>query len=123
MARNCPVASARSWTDGPPEAPGTWRSTLATRETHEETAYSLNQPGRILDVLEQCMADRLDPGPHGRSGWSSAPYLGNDLERHFGIRAPMPVIERALRDMCKRRHVQMMLDDAGVLWYRLVVKG
>lgn len=89
----------------------------------EETAYSLNQPGRILHVLERCMADRLEPGPHARSGWSSAIHLGNDLERFFGIRASIPVIERALRDMCKRRRAQMMLDDSGTLWYRLVARS
>lgn len=88
---------------------------------HEETAYSLNQPGRILGDLDRCMAARLDPGPHGRSGWSAAHHLALDLERYYGIRAPIAVIERALREMCKRRRAQMMLDDAGTLWYRLVV--
>lgn len=87
----------------------------------EETAYSLNQPGRILADLDRCMAARLVPGPHGRSGWSAAHHLGLDLERYYGIRAPLPVIERALREMCKRHRAQMMLDDAGTLWYRLVV--
>jgi hypothetical protein len=88
-----------------------------------ESAVTLTQPGRVLEVLEKCMADRLDPGMHGRSGWSSAKHLGNDLERHFGVRAPMPVIERALRDMCKHKRAQMILDDAGVVWYRLIVEG
>lgn len=87
----------------------------------EETAYSLTQPGRILADLDRCMAARLEPGLHGRSGWSAARHLGLDLQRYYGIRAPVAVIERALREMCKHRRAQMMLDDEGTLWYRLVV--
>lgn len=84
----------------------------------EETAYTLHQPGRLLDVLEACMADRLRPG---RSGWSAAVYLGRDLERHFGVRAPVAAIERALRELGRRKRVQLKLDDLRVLWYRLRV--
>lgn len=81
-----------------------------------ETTYSLHQPGRLVDALEKCMADRIRPG---RSGWSAAEHLGNDLERFYGLRAPTPVIERALRDLSKHRRVQRKVDSAGVLWYRL----
>jgi hypothetical protein len=70
-------------------------------------------------MLEERMAARLAPGPHRRSGWSSAPHLVGDLERHCGVRAPIALVERALRDMCKHRRAQMMLDDAGTVWYRL----
>ena len=69
------------------------------------------------------MAARLDPGVHGRSGWSAAVHLAADIERHFGVRAPQAVLERALLDMCKHRRVQMMLDDAGTVWYRLTVES
>jgi hypothetical protein len=81
-----------------------------------ETAYTLHQPGRLVDALESCMADRLRPG---RSGWSAAEHLGRDLERFYGVRAPTAVIERALRDLSKHRRVQRKVDTAGVLWYRL----
>jgi len=81
-----------------------------------ETAYTLQQPGRLLDVLEAAMADRLRPG---RSGWSAAVHLGHDLERHFGVRAPVPVIERALQQLGKHKRIQRMVDDTGTLWYRL----
>lgn len=62
------------------------------------------------------MAARIRPG---RSGWSSSVHLCSDLERHFGVRAPLPAIERALREIGKRKRVQLRLDDDGVLWYRL----
>ena len=65
------------------------------------------------------MADRLRPG---RSGWSAAVHLARDLERFFGVRAPVPVIERALREMGKRKRVQLKVDDAGIVWYRLRVE-
>lgn len=81
-----------------------------------ETAYSLHQAGRLIDALEQCMLDRLRPG---RSGWSAAVHLGRDLERFFGVRAPVSAIERALRELGKHRRIQLRLDDAGTLWYRI----
>lgn len=82
----------------------------------EETTYSLNQPARLLDPLEKCMLGRLEPG---RSGWSSSTHLGHDLERLFGVRAPIASIERALRELGRRRRIQLLLDDAGTLWYRI----
>lgn len=81
-----------------------------------ETAVTLQHPGRLLDVLEQAMADRLRPG---RSGWSASVHLGHDLERFFGIRAPIDVIERALQQLSKNKRIQRMVDDTGTLWYRL----
>ena len=54
-----------------------------------ETTYSLHQPWRLLDALEQCMLDRLRPD---RSGWSASVHLGHDLERFFGVRAPVSAI-------------------------------
>ncbi len=62
------------------------------------------------------MLDRLRPG---RSGWSAAVHLGHDLERFFGVRAPISSIERALRELGKYRRIQLRLDDAGTLWYRI----
>lgn len=91
-------------------------SPLSEPARDAETTYTLQQPGRLIDALESCMADRLRPG---RSGWSAAVHLGRDLERFYGVRAPAPVIERALRDLCKHRRVQRKVDEAGVLWYRL----
>ena len=82
----------------------------------DETVYSLNQPARLIDPLEQCMRDRLEPG---RTGWSSATHLGHDLERLFGVRAPVAAIERALRELGRHRRIQLLLDDAGTLWYRI----
>ena len=82
----------------------------------EETVYSLNHPARLVDPLEKCMLDRLRPG---RSGWSSSTHLGHDLERLFGVRAPVPAIERALRELGRHRRIQLLLDDAGTLWYRI----
>jgi hypothetical protein len=82
----------------------------------EETGYTLSQAGRLIDVLEQCLAARLTPR---RSGWSTATHLGWDLERHFGVRAPIGAIERAMRTLVKRRVVRLSADDAGLVWYRL----
>ncbi|MGE0026807.1 MAG: hypothetical protein AB7O78_13405 [Thermoleophilia bacterium] len=82
----------------------------------EETGYTLSQAGRLIDVLEACMAARL--APH-RSGWSTAAHLGRDLERHFGVRAPVEAIERAMRALVKRRIVRLTTDAAGAVWYRL----
>ena len=81
-----------------------------------ENSYTLSQPGRLVGVLETCMAQRLRPD---RSGWSAAKHLGWDLERHFGVRAPTPSIERALRALARRGKVRLKVDDGGVLWYRL----
>jgi hypothetical protein len=81
-----------------------------------ENGYTLSQPGRLIEVLEQCMAARLTPQ---RSGWSTAAHLGRDLERHFGVRAPVGAIERAMRTLVKRRVVRLTADDTGVVWYRL----
>ena len=82
----------------------------------EETGYTLSQAGRLIDVLEECMAARLSPR---RSGWSIATHLGRDLERHFGVRAPVPAIERAMRTLVKRRVVRLTADASGTVWYRL----
>ncbi|HMO00234.1 MAG TPA: hypothetical protein PKD59_12535 [Miltoncostaeaceae bacterium] len=82
----------------------------------EESGYTLSQAGRLIDVLEACMAARL--APH-RSGWSTATHLGRDLERHFRVRAPIEAIERAMRALVKRRVVRLTADDAGNVWYRL----
>jgi hypothetical protein len=81
-----------------------------------ETAYTLSQPGRLIGVLEECMARRLRPH---RSGWSAAHHLGRDLERHFGVRAPADAIDRALRTLARRRRLGLKVDSDGVLWYRL----
>ncbi len=93
---------------------------MHTTGGHEETVYSLNHPARLVDPLERCMLDRLRPG---RSGWSSATHLGHDLERLFGVRAPVPAIERALRELGRHRRIQLLLDDAGTLWYRIRPEG
>ena len=82
----------------------------------EETGYTLSQAGRLVQVLEDCMAARLTPQ---RSGWSTASHLGRDLERHFGVRAPVPAIERAMRTLVKRRVVRLSADASGTVWYRL----
>lgn len=81
-----------------------------------ETVFTLQQPGRLVDVLEAAMADRIRPG---RSGWSASVHLGHDLERFFGVRAEIQVIERALQQMSKHKRIQRMVDDTGTLWYRL----
>ncbi|MGD9571002.1 MAG: hypothetical protein AB7V62_03835 [Thermoleophilia bacterium] len=81
-----------------------------------ENVVTLSQPGRLIAVLEECMEQRLRPH---RSGWSAAHHLGRDLERHFGVRAPSPAIERALRSLARRRRVRLKADAEGVLWYRL----
>ena len=86
----------------------------------EETVYSLNHPARLLEPLERCMEARLAPG---RSGWSSAGHLASDLTRLFGVRAPVQAIERALREIGRYRRVQLLLDDAGTLWYRIRPEG
>ncbi len=80
-----------------------------------ETMVSLSQPGRVIDVLSRCMAGRRAPG---RSGWSAANHLAADLERHYGVRATGPTIERALRTLQRRRQVTVRVDDAGRVWYR-----
>jgi hypothetical protein len=85
-----------------------------TREV--ENHYTLSQPGRLLEALEECMARRLTPQ---RSGWSASNHLGLDLERFYGVRAPAYAIERALRVLSKRGRVRLNADDAGVIWYRL----
>jgi len=82
----------------------------------EETGYTLSQAGRLIGVLEECMAARLTPQ---RSGWSTSTHLGWDLERHFGVRAPVQAIERAMRTLVKRRVVRLSADDSGLVWYRL----
>ena len=82
----------------------------------EETGYTLSQAGRLVQVLEECMAARLTPQ---RSGWSTAMHLGRDLERHFGVRAPVQAIERAMRTLVKRRVVRLTADASGTVWYRL----
>ena len=84
--------------------------------TPEETAFSLGRPGRLLDVLEECMEARLTPR---RSGWSAAAHLGRDLERHFGVRAPLPAIEAALRTLVRRGRARVWVDAAGRSWYRM----
>lgn len=88
-----------------------------TRPDRSETVVSLSQPGRLIGVLESCMAARLRPD---RSGWSAAHHLGWDLERHFGVRAPAGAIDRALRVLSRRRRVRLKVDEQGVLWYRLL---
>ena len=90
--------------------------TLPDTPKSAETTYSLQQPGRLVDVLEEAMADRLRPG---RSGWSAIVHLGHDLERFFGIRAPVQAIERALQQMAKEKRIRRMVDDTGTIWYRL----
>jgi hypothetical protein len=81
-----------------------------------ENSYTLSHPGRLVGVLEACMARRIR---HDRSGWSAAKHLGWDLERHFGVQAPASSIERALRVLARRGRVRLKVDDGGVLWYRL----
>jgi hypothetical protein len=81
-----------------------------------ENGYTLSQAGRLIEVLEECMAARLTPQ---RSGWSTATHLGRDLERHFGVKAPVEAIERAMRTLVKRRVVRLTADASGVVWYRL----
>ena len=81
-----------------------------------ETAYTLHQAWRLLDALEQCMLDRLRPG---RSGWSAAVHLGHDLERFFGVRAPVSAIERALGELGKYRGARLRLDGTGALGSRI----
>ena len=82
----------------------------------DENGYTLSQAGRLIEVLEECMAARLTPQ---RSGWSTATHLGWDLERHFGVKAPVGAIERAMKALVKRRVVRLTADDTGVVWYRL----
>jgi hypothetical protein len=68
-------------------------------------------------VLEDCLAARLTPS---RSGWSAAGHLAMDLERHFGVRAPVPAVESALRILIRRRRVRVWADACGRRWYRLL---
>jgi hypothetical protein len=81
-----------------------------------ETPFTLSQPGRLIAVLEECMARRIRPD---RSGWSAARHLGMDLERHFGVRAPQSAIERALRTLARRHRLRLKVDAGGILWYRI----
>lgn len=89
---------------------------METAPAADESAYTLSTPGRLVDVLQQAMLARLSPR---RSGWSTATHLGTDLERHFGVRAPIPAVERALRVLLRRKVVRVTADDAGVIWYRI----
>ena len=43
-----------------------------------------------------------------------------DLERHFGVRAPVPAVESALRILIRRRRVRVWADACGRRWYRLL---
>ena len=88
--------------------------TAATRPV--ESMVSLNQPGRLIGVLAECIAARIGPN---RSGWSAADHLGRDLERHFGVRAPQTTIEHALRVLQRRRAVRLRVDEQGLVWYKL----
>ncbi len=90
---------------------------MADDPTVSESTYTLNQAGRLVGVLERCMEDRIRPD---RSGWSAAMHLGWDLERHFGVKAPLPAIERALRILGRRKRVQLKVDEENTLWYRLL---
>ena len=99
-----------------PDAGHCRRAILPRESKSTETAYTLHQPGRLLDSLVAAMADRLRPG---RSGWSASVHLGHDLERFFGIRAPIQSIERALQQLAKDKRIQRMVDDSGTLWYKL----
>ena len=99
----------------PPPTPPEPMTPASSRTT--ETSYTLNQPGRLLAVLETCMAARLRPQ---RSGWSAAHHLGLDLERHFGVSAPPAAIDRALRTLARRRRLRLKVDEAGILWYSLI---
>jgi hypothetical protein len=89
---------------------------MAEQTREVENHYTLSQPGRLLDALEECMARRLTPH---RPGWSASNHLGRDLERFYGVRAPAQAIERALRVLSKRGRLRLRADDAGVIWYRL----
>jgi hypothetical protein len=63
------------------------------------------------------MAARVTPR---RSGWSAAAHLAMDLERRFGVRAPVPAIESALRTLIRRGRVRVWADAGGRRWYRLL---
>ena len=78
-------------------------------------AVTLSDPGRILDVVERCIAARVGPG---RCGWSAAAHLGRDLERHYAMRVPTAALERALRQLAARRRIRRHCDSQGVVWYR-----
>ncbi|MEQ8834623.1 MAG: hypothetical protein RIB67_09295 [Miltoncostaeaceae bacterium] len=80
------------------------------------SSVALSRPGAVIAAIERCMAARLTPD---RSGWSAASHLSRDLERHFGVVAPGPAIEAALRVLASRRRVSLRADDDGALWYRL----
>ena len=86
------------------------------RAPTEETAHTLGRPGRLVDELADCMAARLGPR---RSGWSAASHLALDLERRFGVRAPLPAVETALRTLVRRGRVRVWADAGGRCWYRL----
>jgi hypothetical protein len=81
-----------------------------------ENVVTLSQPGRVIDVLGRCIVMRVG---EGRSGWSAADHLGSDLERFYGVRAPMATIEHALRILQRRRQVRLRVDDGGTVWYHL----
>jgi hypothetical protein len=85
------------------------------RDQTAENSYTLGQPGRLVAVLEACMAERLRPD---RSGWSAARHPGWDPQRHFGGRAPWDAIERALRTLARRGRLRLKVDEDGVLRYR-----
>ena len=79
------------------------------------TAYAVDA-GNLVDHLKRCMLDRLAVG---RSGWSSAEHLSQDVERMFGVCPPVSAVELALWEIGKRQRVQVLLDDAGTVWYRI----
>lgn len=73
-------------------------------------------PARIVEPLEQCLLHGLRAR---RGGWSSQEHLVKDLEHLFGVRASATTLQRALRELGKRRRVHILLDDEGVVWYRI----
>ena len=89
--------------------------TVSEDDSTHDTAYLVGT-GNLIDHLKRCMLDRLAVG---RSGWSSAEHLRQDVERMFGVRAPVPAVELGLWEIGKRQRVQVLLDDAGTVWYRI----
>lgn len=80
----------------------------------DETVVTLSQPGRVLAVVEACIRERVAPG---RSGWSAGHHLARDLERFYRVRVPRSALDRALRELVKRRRVRQHADAHGQLWY------
>lgn len=81
-----------------------------------QSADVIDDPGAIVDPLEQCMLHCLRASP---TGWSSTTDLIRDLEAFFGITVTVRAVGRAIRELGRSRSIHVVVDDARVVWYRI----